>query len=45
VDGKKKQIIWRGQAAVDHMSKSDSRDQKEVLQAVEKMFKKYPPPN
>jgi Domain of unknown function (DUF4136) len=43
VDGKKKQIIWRGQATVDCMSKSDSRDEKQVLNAVQKMFKKYPP--
>jgi hypothetical protein len=27
VDAKKKQIVWRGQATVDHMSKSDNRDQ------------------
>jgi hypothetical protein len=25
------------------MSKSDSRDEKQVLNAVQKMFKKYPP--
>jgi hypothetical protein len=43
VDGKKKQIIWRGQATVDCMSKSDSRDEQQVLNAVQKMFKKYPP--
>jgi hypothetical protein len=43
VDAKKKQIVWRGQATVDHMSKSDNRDQSQVLKAIEKMFRKYPP--
>jgi Domain of unknown function (DUF4136) len=43
VDAKKKQLVWRGQATVDAISNSQKGDEKQTLDSVKKMFKKFPP--
>jgi Domain of unknown function (DUF4136) len=42
-DVAKKQLIWRGQATVDSVSNSQSGDEKQTKNSVDKMFKQYPP--
>ncbi len=37
------QLVWRGQATVDNVSNSQSGDEKQVKNSVNKMFKQYPP--
>jgi hypothetical protein len=39
----KKQLLWRGQATVDSVSKSQKGDEKQVKKCVEKMFDNFPP--
>jgi hypothetical protein len=39
----KKQLLWRGQATVDNVSKSQKGDEKQVKKCTEKMFDKFPP--
>ena len=43
VDAKKKEIVWRGQATVDAISNNQKGDEKQTLNSVKKMLKKYPP--
>lgn len=43
VDAKKKQLVWRGQATVDAVSDKQKGDEKQTLESVKKMLKKYPP--
>jgi len=43
VDRAKKTVIWRGQSAIEHISKNDKHDAEQVQKIVEKMFKKFPP--
>jgi hypothetical protein len=43
VDAKKKQLVWRGQATTDAISNSQKGDEKQVLKAIDKMFKQFPP--
>jgi Domain of unknown function (DUF4136) len=42
-DGKKKALVWRGQATVDNPSNSQKGDEKQTKQCVQKLFKNYPP--
>jgi|HubBroStandDraft_6_1064221.scaffolds.fasta_scaffold419289_1 hypothetical protein len=42
-DVAQKHLVWRGQATVDSVSNSQSGDEKQVKNSVDKMFKKYPP--
>lgn len=42
-DVKTNKLVWRGQATVDSVSKTEKGDKKQVETAVERMFKKYPP--
>jgi hypothetical protein len=42
-DSAKKQLIWRGQATVDNVSNSQSGDEKQTKNSIDKMFKQYPP--
>jgi len=38
-----KTLVFRGQATVENVSKSESGDEKQTKQCVEKIFKNYPP--
>jgi hypothetical protein len=42
-DGKKKALVWRGQATVENPSNSQKGDEKQTKQCVQKLFKNYPP--
>jgi Domain of unknown function (DUF4136) len=42
-DAKEKKLAWRGQATVESASNSESGDQKQTKQCVQKMFQSYPP--
>lgn len=42
-DVAQKHLVWRGQATVESVSNSQSGDQKQVKNSVDKMFKQYPP--
>ena len=43
VDVKMKQMVWRGQATEDNISKTQKGDKKQVQRSLEKMFRQYPP--
>jgi Domain of unknown function (DUF4136) len=43
VDAKKELLVWRGQATTDAISNSQKGDEKQVLKAIDKMFKQFPP--
>jgi hypothetical protein len=42
-DAKLKKLVYRGQATVENPSNSESGDQKQTKQCVQKIFKNYPP--
>jgi Domain of unknown function (DUF4136) len=42
-DVAQKHLVWRGQATVESVSNTQSGDQKQVKNSVDKMFKQYPP--
>lgn len=42
-DVRTNKLVWRGQATVDSVSKTEKGDEKQVKTSVERMFKKYPP--
>lgn len=42
-DTKTNKLVWRAQATVESVSKTEKGDEKQVEKAVERMFKKYPP--
>lgn len=43
VDAKRKQIIWRGQATIKHLARSDKDQENEIAKSIQKMFRKFPP--
>ena len=42
-DAKANTLVFRGQATVENVSKSESGDEKQTKQCVQKIFKSYPP--
>lgn len=42
-DPNRKEMVWRGQATTDSVSNSQKGDEKQVDNAIRKMFKQYPP--
>lgn len=42
-DARTNKLVWRAQAAVDNVAKTQKGDEKQVEHAVQRMFKKYPP--
>jgi hypothetical protein len=42
-DAKANALVFRGQATVENVSKSESGDEKQTKQCVQKIFKSYPP--
>jgi hypothetical protein len=43
LDVQKKELVWRAQATVDSISKSQKGEEKQVSKSIDKMFKQYPP--
>ncbi len=43
IDAKTKKLVWRGQATEDNVIQPSKKEKKEVVKAVDKMFKHFPP--
>ncbi len=43
IDAKKKKLVWRGQATEDNVIQPSKKERKEVVKAIDKMFKHFPP--
>ena len=43
VDARKKVVVWRAQGTIEHVSKSDKKNSRQVQNIVTQMFQKFPP--